>query len=491
MKKHIILIQSDQHNANILGCYGDKYVRTPNLDKMSESGVQFNNCYCPSPLCVPSRISMMAGLLPSRTGVWTNEQGLHSDTPTFAHSLAIAGYETTLVGRMHFVGVDQRHGFMNRLVGDVCATRLGVSGGNSYGVLGNTSGATRVAVEKSGSGNSKVLEYDKAVLKGACEYLETASCTENQFVTVGFYGPHCPFVGRKDLYEYYYDLLPEPDEGPWDLHQYTKDFNKRCGLENFKTKDFKRVRAAYYAMVEELDEHIGVLLNKIDETLGLENCLVIYTSDHGEMMGEKGLICKTHFYDSSAKVPFIVQRPKEKCQKSKVESRKVSSPTSLLDLAPTLIEYANATKLPRTDGVNILSLLNAESTSCAKDRIVISQFATTVDGYVSGMACKGDWKYIYYHEYKYPQLFNLKEDPKELNDLGKNANYADLCLELKTELYKYWDPDKIKEEVIRSWDESRLIHQFNNVTEVKDSEAWECEAEVNYLNDIGGYNEKL
>jgi len=474
MKKHIILIQSDQHNANVLGCYGDKYVRTPNLDKMAEQGVQFNNCYCPSPLCVPSRISMMSGVLPSRTGVWTNEQSLHSDTPTFAHSLAIAGYETTLVGRMHFVGPDQRHGFMNRLVGDVCPTQLGVAGVDTYGVLGNTSGATRVAVEKSGSGNSKVLEYDRAVEHGACEYFESINEeSKSQFITIGFYGPHCPFVGRKDLYEYYYNILPEPDEGPWDLHPYTKEFIERCGLENFKTEDLKRVKAAYYAMVEELDEHIGVLLNKIEETLGLENTLVIYTSDHGEMMGEKGLICKTHFYDSSAKVPFIVQG-------RKVEGRKVESPTSLLDLAPTLIEYANAPKLSRTDGENILPLIE-NSEKSTSDRIVISQFATTVDGYVSGMARKGDWKYVYYHGYDYPQLFNLKDDPKELNDLGKNAEYADLIFELKTELDKFWEPDKIKEDAIRSWGESRLIHKFNKAAGIKDPEAWECKSEVNYL----------
>ncbi len=479
-QKHIVLIQSDQHNAKILGCYGDKYVRTPNLDKLAENGVQFNNCYCPSPLCVPSRISMMAGLLPSRTGAWTNQQSLHSDTPTFVHALAIGGYETSLIGRMHFVGPDQRHGFMNRLVGDLCPTQLAVSvEGGGEGELKGASGTFREAVEKSGSGNSSILEFDRAVNKGTCEYLDSlpSDLRKPQFITIGFNGPHCPFVGTKQLYDYYYNILPEPDEGPWDLHQYTKEFIERCDLENFKKEDIKSMRAAYYAMVEELDDHLGVIIDKIDKTLGLENTIIIYTSDHGEMLGEKGLICKTHFYDSSAKVPLIISG-----FNSETKGQSVDALTSLLDISTTLIEYTESQKLLRTDGESILPLLENPKSSSMDDRIVVAQFATTVDGYISGMARKNEWKYVYYYDYDSCQLFNLKNDPEELNDLGKNSKYTELCSEFKTELDKNWDPEKIKEDVIRSWAESRIMISFNKATGIQAPETWRCKPEVNYFN---------
>ncbi len=476
MKKHVVLILSDQHNAKVLGSAGNPFVRTPHLDRLAESGATFSNCYCPSPLCVPSRASIMAGLLPSRTGVFTNEQSLHSDIPTFAHALALAGYETTLCGRMHFVGLDQRHGFMNRLVGDICPTQLGVGGGGSYGILGNTSGATRVAVEKSGHGHSNVLEYDQDVTRAACDYLDELDADNgpDQFLTVGLYKPHCPFVARKDLYDHYYDQLPDPDEGPWDLHPYTREFNERCNLGGFKPEELKRVQAAYYAMVEELDEQIGVLLSKIDKTLGLDNTLVIYASDHGEMMGEKGLICKTHFYDSSARVPLICSSPNWIPPQSQIDS-----PTSLLDLAPTLIEFAEAPKLPQTDGESLIPLLKGEDSS--PDRAVVSQFATTVDGYVSGMVRKGDWKYIYYHGYEHPQLFNMVDDPDELHDLGADRRYTDLCREMKAVLDRDWDPDKISEHVKRNWEASKLISQFNRTTGVQPFEVWHCPEEKNYL----------
>ncbi len=150
-----------------------------------------------------------------------------------------------------------------------------------------------------------------------------------------------------------------------------------------------------------------------------------------------------------------------------------------MDLAPTLIEFANAPKLPRTDGESLIPLLKGECSS--PDRAVISQFATTVDGYVSGMVRKGDWKYVYYHGYEHPQLFNMTDDPDELHDLGAMPPYAKLCRELKAVLDRDWNPDKISENVKRSWEESKLISEFNRTTGVQPFEAWHCPEEKNDL----------
>ena len=145
LQPNIVFILSDQHNPRVAGYEGDAWVRTPNLDRLAQSGARLANCYCGSPLCVPSRVAMLSSLLPSRTGVYNNNQSLHSDIPTFVHCLTLAGYDTVLSGRMHFIGPDQRHGYKERLVGDLTAVRLGVRN-PSFGPWMPTLGQVREGV---------------------------------------------------------------------------------------------------------------------------------------------------------------------------------------------------------------------------------------------------------------------------------------------------------------------------------------------------------
>ena len=124
-RPNILVLMSDQHSKRQLGCYGDPLVRTPNLDRLAYEGMQFDNAYCPSPVCVPSRMSFMTGRTPTSNRVWTNQAVLNSGIPTWAHTLTNAGYETALIGRMHFVGPDQRHGFEKRPLGEYMAVHPG------------------------------------------------------------------------------------------------------------------------------------------------------------------------------------------------------------------------------------------------------------------------------------------------------------------------------------------------------------------------------
>ncbi len=468
MKPHIILIQSDQHNARIAGYAGDPWVRTPNLDRLAAEGVSLDACYCPSPLCVPSRMSMLAGQLPSEIGVWTNEQSLSTDTPTFVHSLAAGGYDTTLCGRMHFIGPDQRHGYHHRLVGDPCPTRLGGEKSISRPLdnsLGNTMGATRNTVVKSGAGSSRILRYDDAVRDAAVDWLEQLpEDASPQFLTVGLYGPHCSFVAPPELYQHYYEKLPLPElESP--PHLYQKEFNQRCDLGGYEQEDLRRIRAAYYGMVEKLDSDIGTVIAAADRKFGRENYVLIYTSDHGEMLGEKDLICKTHFYDSSARVPFLAR-----WSSHFPESRRIQEATSLLDLSPTLTAIGEGPSLPLQHGESLEPVLTG-GTADTK-RVVLSQFATTVDGYVSGMARDARYKYIYYHGYENPQLFDMQEDPWEKNDLSGQPDLRPIREGLHATLAASWDPEKIREQVIRSWQESAIVRACENKQFIPNPELW-------------------
>ena len=136
---NLLYIHSDQHNPYVTGCYGDLLVQTPHLDRLAAEGVVFENVYCPSPICVPSRMSMLSGRYPHENRVWTNSHILDSGIPTFAHAMGAAGYQPVLVGRMHAVGPDQLHGYAERLVGDHGPNHPG-GGGVDHGELSGTAG---------------------------------------------------------------------------------------------------------------------------------------------------------------------------------------------------------------------------------------------------------------------------------------------------------------------------------------------------------------
>jgi len=465
-KPHIFLILSDQHNARIAGFAGDSYIRTPHLDNLASESVSLENCYCPSPLCVPSRMSMLTGQLPSSTNVWTNEQGLSSDIPTFVHSLNTVGYTTTLCGRMHFVGPDQRHGYEHRLVGDICPTLLGGESGIQAAEndpLKGTTGSSKQTVAQSGYGNSRVLQYDKAVTDSAVSWIKKIKeKAAAQFLTIGLYSPHCSFVAPKDVYEYYYNTLPDPVE-QCVPHQYQEDFNRRTNNGKFDLQDIKRVRAAYYGMIENMDTNIGRIVHTIDKEIGRKNCIIIYASDHGEMLGEKDLLGKTHFYDSSARVPFLISGPFQQGVKS-------TEPTSLLDLSPTLCTIAGAPELPLQHGKDISPILKGEYSDT--NRIIISQFATTVDGYVSGMARNKKYKYICYIGYEKQQLFDMENDPFEEHNLIDNPDLQHVKESLHRELWKHWEPKKISDYVKRSWAEGRIIQKSNTKQKIIQKEVW-------------------
>jgi len=298
-RPNILVIMTDQHSPRQLGCYGDGLVRTPNLDRLASQGMRFDNCYCPSPLCVPSRMSFMTGRLPSRTGMMVNQSILPSGVPTWAHRLAIVGYETSLIGRMHFVGPDQRHGFVNRPIAENCARHPGAPelGGSRYTNFPQaTAGQNRQVFEYAGCGPSFYQNQDRAVTDAACEYLDAHADAEQPFAAVvGYILPHCPFIGPKEAFEYYYDkvALPELGEEPACTRRMWAD---RKVLDPPPTEHQLRVAiAAYYAMCEYIDGQIGRVLDAVDEAGLAEHTLVIYCSDHGEMLGEHGLWARSVF----------------------------------------------------------------------------------------------------------------------------------------------------------------------------------------------------
>ena len=396
---NILLIMSDQHHAGILGCAGDAVVETPNLDRIAREGVRFSNAYCAFPLCGPSRMSFMTCRHPHEIGLWDNESQLSSDTPTFAHAFLTAGYDTVLSGRMHFVGWDQRHGYAERIIGDVPESAYLAAGWKLGGVLGDladTPGMSLTGLIKSGPGCTGYHAYDEAVTHATVAWLrQRGNHAQNKpfLLTVGYAAPHCPFVAPPQDFEIHRRKIMHSDLPPSDenLHPANAARRKRFGTDPPPPVGAQwRSRVAYYGLCTFLDRQVGSVLTALEHAGLADNTIVIYCSDHGEMLGEHGMWWKSTFYDGASRVPLIISWPSHiPAGKSRIEN------VSLMDIGTTLIDLADVDTLPGASGRSFRSLLTGCDTGW--EDTAFAEYAERASTTVCRMVRSGPWKYNYYH----------------------------------------------------------------------------------------------
>ncbi|MFV0353280.1 MAG: sulfatase-like hydrolase/transferase [Oscillospiraceae bacterium] len=433
-KPDILLFISDQHSPYFSGWYGNN-VYTPNLDQLCSEGVRFDEAYTPCPLCVPARMAMLSGQRASRTGIFTNNDALPNTTPTFLHSLVAAGYETVLIGRMHFVGEDQRHGFTHRIAPDFTS-----SGWvrppwviDDFGVHTQTMGykwCTHVV----GGGTSPVLCYDEMVARAAQQYLSVPH-KKPQFIVVGTYGPHFPYVAPPALFLKYLkqfgsnfptDGLKSPLNPVIDSLR-EPAFNKDVALA---------CQAAYAGLVEYTDTLVGEVRSAWNNFTKLKGAQQVfgYLSDHGDTVGEHGLFGKKTFFERSAKVPFIFAG--DSIAKNQIST----APVSLLDLGPTMCSLADANPLPKTDGESLADILQGSAGNT--NRWVYSEsMDKNPDGdwTYGAMIRKGKYKYISYPRYaKQDMLFDIEKDPHETHNLANEE--TDVVCSLRGHMQTLADP---------------------------------------------------
>jgi len=489
-KPNILFLQSDQHTQKITGCYGDDVVQTPHLDGLAARGVCFDNAYCPSPICTPSRMSLLTGRFPSTQACWTNSDMLASDIPTYLHGLGAAGYEPTLVGRLHSIGPDQLHGYAHRVVGDHSSNWVGATT-HDMGLLSGTSGPFRVSLQRSGPGQSAYELHDVDVADAACDWLQAyaksrVSGQQKPFALgVGFMLPHQPYVARREDYAQYVacvgmPTIPEPPVE--ECHPYLQHWRTITGTDNVPAEEVLRARTAYYALTTRLDTLIGKVLQALESTGLSENTLIVYTSDHGDQLGERGLWWKQTFFDESAKVPFILSWPGVLPQG---ERRK--QVVNLVDLPPTLMEAAQGPTLPSIDGTSLLAV--ARDACAPWVNLTYSEYCTdgsalwdNGNAVVQRMVRSDDWKLIYYHGYR-PQLFNLARDPREISDLAQVPEYQSICARLMGLVFASWNPEQIAALLRQRGEEKALLKKWWRATNPPDAHRWALKVEDNWLDD--------
>lgn len=436
---------SDQHNKAIMGCAGDSLIRTPNLDRLASEGMRFSNAYTNAPLCAPARMSFVTSKLPSHNQIWDNMQILTSGALTWPHQLPKAGYETALIGRMHFEGPDQRHGFEKRISAGPYAVHPGMHHSVAVYKQGvpEADGQNRAVMETTGGKGKGAYEViDENVTASTCDYLRHKAENTNEnapfAVVAGYLLPHCPFIGDPDAFDYYYSKLPEAAVTQETLDGLPDGVRRYLLARELDTPlDPARVRscqASYYAMVESMDRMIGQILDTLKQTGLDENTLVIYVSDHGEQLNAHGCWGKSCYYEGAVGVPMIAR-----CPGLIQPGSLCSALVSLVDIGPTVLKFAGADALPHADGTSMLALMTDQSQG--EDRSVISELYDYRGDVSSAMLRRGPWKLWQISDDSPDILFNLYSDPDEEQNVAEDPDCQDVLESLKTELRAVCDLD--------------------------------------------------
>ena len=404
---------ADQLAAPLLKMYNPKaQIKTPNLDSLAARAVIFDSAYCNSPLCAPSRMAMITGQLPSKIGSYDNACSIGLDTPTYAHYLRRAGYETTLAGKMHFTG-DQLHGYENRLTPDVYPADYGWSVNwddpdkrlewyhNSSSIL-----------QAGPCIRSNQLDYDEEVMYKSKQYLydhvRKGANARPFCLTVSLTHPHDPYTIEDKYWDMYEGLdidLPQLSIKAEDQDPHSRRLLKVCELEghHFTDEQIKRARRAYYGAVSYVDDCIGQLLTILKKCKLDENTIVIFSGDHGDMLGERNLWYKMSYFEASDRVPLLVSHP------TQFPPHYVSENVSTLDILPTLVDLVGTSLLPGLpmDGLSLMPHLYGNA---GGHDIVFAEYMG--EGTIAPMMMirRGQWKYITCPADP-PQLFNLRRDP--------------------------------------------------------------------------------
>jgi choline-sulfatase len=410
---NVLFLCSDQHGHRDLSCRHDATapVDTPTLDGIAESGVDFETAYCQVPLCTPSRMSFLTGREAQRCGAWENWHRLDPDIPTLPGTFSEAGYDTCLVGKMHLGGDRQFAGFDHRPYGDLTGMaghqheppKPGVNGGTDPGVT---------SIPES-------LHQERTVVDESLAWLRRHRHSDPErpwFLCASFSRPHPPRTAPARYFEQFWpDGVTEPPIPPGAGPDHPSlEFDPATGEE------LLRRRAGYLACVEYLDEILGDFLSLLEADGLLENTIVVYASDHGELAGERGRFGKAEWTESSTRVPLFVQTPAHR--EGRREPTTVDTPVGLVDLFPTLCGLCGVSPPSGLDGTDLSGAI-VDGTTPDRGPVVSDYLTTSFGRHEFRMVRDGRYKYVHFAEHE-DLLFDLVDDPDETENLFDDDEHA-------------------------------------------------------------------
>ena len=457
-RPNILILMVDQLNGTLFPDGPADWLHAPNLKRLAERSARFANCYTASPLCAPGRASFMSGQLPSSTRVYDNAAEFASDIPTYAHHLRRAGYQTALSGKMHFVGPDQMHGFEERLTTDIYPADFGWTPDYRkpgeridwwYHNLGSVTGAGVAET-------TNQLEYDDDVVHQASQKLYDLSRGADPrpwCLTVSLSHPHDPYVARKKYWDLYQDcthLLPDGMPIAYedqDAHSQRLMDASDWRSTHVTAEQIARARHGYFANISYVDDKIGEILAVLEATR--QEAVIIFTSDHGDMLGERGLWFKMSFFEGASRVPLMIAAPG-------LAPGLIETPVSTLDVTPTLAALAGlslAEIAPWTAGQSLLPVARG----AARGPVPMEYAA---EGTITPMVAlrDGPWKYIRCGADP-DQLYHLRTDPAERTNLAADPAFAAPLAELRAQADARWDLPRFDGDVRQSQARRRVVYE--------------------------------
>jgi choline-sulfatase len=459
-KPNILIVMADQLGAPALPAYGNRIARTPNLDRLAETGVVFSNAYCNSPLCGPSRYVLMSGRMPSAIGAYDNAVEFPATLPSFAHHLRLAGYRTILSGKMHFCGPDQMHGFEERLTTDIYPADFGWTPDWSDFATRPDWYHDMSSVRDAGlCVRTNQMDFDDEVVFNARRKLFDMARGDDErpfCLVVSLTHPHDPFAMTAEYWNRYSPGeidMPRIRPDPASLDPHSRRLRHVCNMDREPVSDdnIRDARHAYYAAISYVDDQAGLLLDTLRQCGLMDRTITIFTADHGEMLGEHGLWYKMSFFENACRIPLIVSAP------GSFSGRTVNACVSSVDVLPTLVDIAHGGR--RTDyevPVDGSSLLPHLTNGGGHDNVFGEYMG---EGAVAPivMIRRGGVKFI--HSPADPdQLFDLEADPDEVANLARRPENAAQVAEFRAEVSRHWDLRGIHDDVLASQRRRRFIN---------------------------------
>lgn len=448
MPQNLVIIMSDEHNPHFLGFRGHPVVRTPHMDRLAACGVSFVSAYTPSPVCVPARAAFATGKYVHDIKFWDNAMPFDGSVPSWHSLLRERGHQVVSIGKLHFRSSDDDNGFSEEQIGmhviDGEGDLLGLIRDED---MPKRKGAYKMA-RMAGPGESLYTTYDRDITARAQIWLREEAqryAGKPWVLFVSLVCPHFPLTAPPEhFYRYYDQELPLPKlygERHKPQHPYIEDYRQSFAYDDFfETPEMvKRAQAGYLGLCSFLDENIGKILQAVQDGGWAENTRIVYTSDHGDNVGSRGLWGKSTMYEESVSVPLIVVGP------GFTGGREVTTPASLLDIYPFIFSTVGAvdenTVTVSHPGTDLVRLSDGQDA----DRAVFSEYHGMGSKSAAYMIRKGHHKLVFYTDYP-PQLFDLKADPQELEDIADLPSSNKVMRDLMVELTKVCDPKKADRE---------------------------------------------
>ncbi|MGQ9455391.1 MAG: arylsulfatase [Armatimonadota bacterium] len=425
-KPNILFIMTDQHRADCLGCSGNTVIRTPNIDRIAREGVRFSHAYSSTPTCTPARAAILTGLSPWHHGMIGYGRVAERYPFELPRALADAGYYTFAIGKLHYYPQRNYHGFHGALLDE--SGRVETPGFVSDYRKWFKEVAPNLDPDATGIGwNSyqaapyalpEELHPTRWIGDRAVEFIDSYDRSEPFFLKVSFERPHSPYDPPRRFWNMYDEgEMPAPYVGEW-AERYAPvedpgDFNLWHG--DIGIKQVRRSRRGYYGSVTFVDEQIGRILRALEKRKFLDNTLILFTSDHGDMLGDHHLWRKSYAYEGSVHISMLIRWPDNLAPGAK-RGVVLEQPVELRDVLPTFLDAAGVQITGHLDGKSMLRLVRGD-TSGWREWIDIEHATCYARENVWTGLTDGRWKYIFHAYEGREQLFDLHNDPGELHDL--------------------------------------------------------------------------